>query len=74
MLPALEDPEQLTAEERIRELAALLAEGVRRARPRSALTPENGPESRPSCLEFSVPTRPDGSEAVDNPPRTESAS
>ena len=77
MLPALEDPEQLTAEERIRELAALLAEGVRRARPRATLTPEIAPvseESSASRLEFSVPSRPDGSEAVDNPPRTESAS
>jgi len=48
MLPALEAPEQLTAYERIRRLAALLAEGVRRARPMSALTPENGAESPPT--------------------------
>ena len=77
MLPALEVPEQLTAEERIRELAALLAEGVRRARPRAAVTPEIAPVSEESTarrLEFSVPPRPDGSEAVDVPPRTESAS
>ena len=77
MCRALEDPDQLTADQRIRELAALLAEGVRRARPRATLTPEIAPVSEESTarrLEFSVPSRPDGSEAVDVPPRTESAS
>ena len=77
MLPALEDPDQLTADERIRDLAAILAQGVRRSRPRATLTPENGPvseESSPRCLEFPTRSRPDGSEAVDVPPETESAS
>ena len=77
MCPAPEDAEQLTPDQRIRELAALLAEGVRRARPRAALTPEIAPVSEESTarrFEFSVPSRPDRSEAVDVPPRTESAS
>jgi hypothetical protein len=53
------DPARMTAGERLREVAAILAAGLLRLRARSALPtdpgqvpgPENLPETGPDCLE-----------------------
>uniref|UniRef100_A0A7C4QME0 Uncharacterized protein n=1 Tax=Schlesneria paludicola TaxID=360056 RepID=A0A7C4QME0_9PLAN len=53
------DPARMTADERLREVAAILAAGLLRLRARSALPtdpgqvpgPENLPETGPDCLE-----------------------
>ena len=57
--------DDLTPEQRFQHIAALLATGLRRLRPRAALpahpaeqtAAENPPESSPDCLEFSAETR-----------------
>jgi hypothetical protein len=54
-----DDPAAMTADERLREVAAILAAGIPRLRSRAALPadptehsgPENPPESGPACLE-----------------------
>jgi hypothetical protein len=60
-----EDADDLASEQRFQNIAALLAIGLRRLRPRTALpehsagqtAAENPPESSPDCLEFSAETR-----------------
>jgi hypothetical protein len=58
------DPARMTADERLREVAAILAAGLFRLRARSALPtnpgqvpgPENLPETGPDCLEVPAET------------------
>jgi hypothetical protein len=58
-------PDDLSPEQRFQHIAALLATGLRRLRPRTALlahpteqtAAENSLKSSPDCLEFSAETR-----------------
>jgi len=64
MCLAPEDEASLTPDERIHEIAAILAEGVRRARHGATSPPEidaHLPESDASGLEVCSPSGPDGS-------------
>lgn len=55
-----DDPAAMTPDERLRELASILAAGVLRLRSRAALPadpgPENLPESGQDCLEVPAET------------------
>lgn len=58
-----DDPAAMTADERLREVAAILAAGILRLRSRAALPdlgkhsgPKNPPESGQDCLEVSGET------------------
>ena len=57
------DPTDMSAEQRMDEMASILARGIlrlhRRALPDTPLT-ENLPESSPTCLELPTLPRPDG--------------
>lgn len=63
LCPDPTDPADMTAEERLEEIASIFARGVLRLHGRSipgdCLT-ENLPDSSPACLELAAPSRPDG--------------
>lgn len=57
------DPADMTADERLDEVASILARGILRLHGRfpAHLAPaKNLPESSATCLELSAPPRPDG--------------
>ena len=57
------DPNRMTPEQRLDEVAAILAAGVRRMRERrraAACVPKISPESGETCLELSRRSSPDG--------------
>jgi hypothetical protein len=60
-MPNCADPTRLSPDERFREVAAILASGVRRLRDRAALAAEvdqkNLPKSSPDGLEVPAETR-----------------
>jgi hypothetical protein len=77
MRAALIDPQELTPEQRLDELAALLAEGARRWAREATLGQDLGQVSEESAatgLELSKTTRPDGSVRGLRPLETESRS
>lgn len=60
---APDDEASLTPDERLREIAAILADGVRRLGHGAAISPENDallPESLATGLEVCSPSGPDG--------------
>lgn len=57
------DPANMTPEQRLDEVASILARGILRLHGRvsaHASPAENPPESSTTCLELSAPSRPDG--------------
>lgn len=57
------DPADMTPEQRLDEIASILARGVQRLHgriPAHPAPPENLPESLRTCLELPPPPRPDG--------------
>lgn len=57
------DPADMTPEQRLDEVASILARGILRLHgrtPAHAAPAENLPESSTTCLELSAPSRPDG--------------
>lgn len=57
------DPADMSPEDRIDEVASILARGILRLHgriPAHPAPPENLPESSRTCLELSAPSRPDG--------------
>ena len=63
MCPALEDDASLSPDQRLRDVAAILAHGLRRLGHGAALSPDNDALSRDSAtgLEDCAPSGPDGS-------------
>lgn len=60
------DPADMSPEDRMDEVASILARGILRLHGRvsvsaaPAAAPQNLPESSTTCLELSAPSRPDG--------------
>jgi len=57
------DPEDMSPDERLEEMASIFARGILRLHRRilpDLAHAENLPESSPTCLELSAPSRPDG--------------
>lgn len=57
------DPADMTAEQRLDEVASILARGILRLHgrvPEHSEPAENLPESSATCLELTAPSRPDG--------------
>lgn len=63
MCPALDDDASLSADQRLRDVAAILAHGLRRLGHGAALPPDNDAPSRDftTGLEDHAPSGPDGS-------------
>ena len=63
MQPAPDDPSTFSPQERLRELTAILANGIHRLRAITPATPENrqiSAESSQTGLDLGARTRPDG--------------
>jgi len=54
------DPADMTADERLEEIASIFARGILRLHGRIVPGIENLPDSSPTCLELSALPRPDG--------------